>query len=492
MNVSLDITKEGIDRLRYGLFDGRRISADSLTPEEVNVLKEVYGNETKPSRKNTTSDEQYYNRLDYWTPINLAGLIVDKVASLLYSRGVNRQVTDELLQAKMKSIYLNKETSMLLMAKLASLGGYSAVRLHRNWLGEYTFNVFGLDDVHPMLNAQNPFGPVDGVIFSTVADANDIQYKTTKGVVEVTEIITRNQRDAQGRIVTPGVHKLFYNRDEQDLGFKGVNPLGDFLGVVWCRNVVHPNYAYGKSDILPLVNLVNQINELITDGIECAVFGVHSPIITDAPKDKISWKYSPRSILHAPKDTITRRLESGINNLSQLEEYLQFLLNNFHLTSRIPSVAVGDLKNIGALSSGRAYQIAMTPAKELITEKEFCAKEYEKEICKELVASMLYYGDLPGGFSAEKVYKLTESFTVEFEPLNMFEEEEVTIADESLTSQVSGNIRSQRDAVRVLHPDWSKDEIDLEVTQINAEKAESTDALEEEKLRQIRERLNNE
>jgi hypothetical protein len=94
-----------------------------------------------------------------------------------------------------------------------------------------------------------------------------------------------------------------------------------------------------------------------------------------------------------------------------------------HQTSRIPSVSVGDLTGIGNLSSGKAYRIAMTPAIELVKEKEYAAKIAEMQLVKELCARMLYYGDLPGGLTVDNVNRMTEETVIEFEPLELYDDE---------------------------------------------------------------------
>lgn len=491
MIINPQMTKKDLDKLRWesSVVNGLLMeNPTTLTPKEIQNLKDHYTNDVLPRRVNTTSDKSYHKRLDYWNPINYIGMIVDKLASMLYSREVTRTVENEQLQEYINNTFRNKESVMLLMAKLASLGGYAAIRLRRKWTGERTFSVYGLDDVTPLLDPHNPFGPIEGIIFHYNTDGYSLGFN--KKEVEVTELITKNHRDAEGNIVAPGVHKLFYDNAEQDLGFNGINPLGDFLGVVWCRNIVHPMYASGKSDVLQLLSLVENINELICDGMECAAFGVHSPVVATGVKGKIEWEYEPRAVWTASDGAEVKRLESSISNLEDLEKFLQFLVNEFHMSSRVPSVAVGDLKNIGNLSSGRAYQIAMTPTTELIKEKEYCAKEYELELVRELAASLLYYEEIDGSFTAENVYEITKSFEIQFEPMNMFEDPTKNFVDEPLTSRVAGGITSVEVAIRELHPDWNAEQIKLELQTIEATKVNDTAMLEEQKLQQMRDRIN--
>lgn len=424
VHINPDISYRDLNAIKFQLAPlSNKDSAD---------LKALYNNDPTPMRQEAMSDNGYGERVNNWTPVGLTGMIVDKVASLLYARDVQRVVTNATLNAKLKDIYANKDSDFMRVAKLSSLAGYGVIRVRRNWAGEYIFDTFGLDDVFPILDALNPHGPVQGIIFEYFTDNPPFKFELDFGkIVHVIEIITRNVRDDQGRVVTPGIHKLFVEGKPVDLGFDNLNPLGDYLGAVWFRGTDHPFLATGKSDILPLMNTLNGINELLTDGRELMVWGIHSPIITNGKMQK-SWLYSPRSVWPVDGDDVwVKRLESGTGNINDLSTLLEHMMNMLHQTSRIPSVSVGDLTGVGNLASGKAYRIAMTPALELIKEKEYAATIAERQLLKELTAKMLYYGDLPGGLSVQTVNNYNQGAEIIFAPLDLYEDETEVVKPQS-------------------------------------------------------------
>jgi hypothetical protein len=227
------------------------------------------------------------------------------------------------------------------------------------------------------------------------------------------------------------------------------------------------------------------------------MWSLHSPVVTNAQGD-LKWQYGPRSIWKATgsesADVWVKRLESGVGVLPNLIEFIRLLTNDLHQTSRVPSVSVGDLDGIGKASSGRAFEIAMTPAKELVAEKENAAVPQEYLLMEELVARMVYYGDLTGKtYSLEghnmpdaiDIRKRLEKMEITFTPLSFPQE----VIPETISGQVAAKIRSQKDAIQHLHPTWSEDKVDEEVKQIAGESGTDGDTSAESNIAALRARI---
>lgn len=250
--------------------------------------------------------------------------------------------------------------------------------------------------------------------------------------------------------------------------------------------------------MLPIYQTLVRLNELLTDGTELLQWALHSPVITNA-KGKLDWKYSPRSIWQdttaSPDNPLmVKRLESGLDGLESLQAFIEMLVQAVHRDSRIPAVAVGALSGLGGASSGRAFEIAMTPAKELVAEKENVCIPQEIELMEELAARMIYYGDLSG-----KTYRfenfdmpdpmalrtLLKDASVSFAPLTFPQE----VVPETITGQVAGGVRSREDAIQHLHPTWNETQVQEEIKRIDADAQQTGDQSAEANIAAMRARL---
>ncbi len=286
----------------------------------------------------------------------------------------------------------------------------------------------------------------------------------------------------------PGIYKAYVDDKEIKTPSGGINPLGDYLGAVYWRGLDHPFESWGKSDILPLYETLVAINELFTDGRELMTWSIHSPVVITNAEGQVNWDYSPRSILKVSggvdSPVNVKRLESGTQTFNDFGAFIDMLLAQFHQTSRIPSVAVGDLNGIGKASSGRAFEIAMIPLKELIDEKETVCVPQELELMREILAKQAYYGDITGymvnynGYSMPNVKRinlLTQDARIEFAPIAFPD----VVVGETLSGQVASGIRSQENAIQTLHEEWGSKQVQDEVNQIASESTVETDALAE-------------
>ena len=443
-------------------------------------LKNMYDNSTSPIRHPGSSDRVYAGRLEAFTPISFTAMIVDKIAGLLYSRDVERKLRSSVHNKALQEIYKGTDSAFMRLAKISSLCGYAALRLKRKWDGTMTFVTYGFSEVQPLFDPDDPHGNPLGLVFdvNTSALPRWAQDQVAqRPIYRFQEMITRHIRDEHGRIEEPGVYRAFVNDQEVTTPSQGLNPMGDYLGAVYWRGLDHPFDPRGKSDIIPLLDTLVALNELMTDGREVMIWGLHSPIITNAA-GLLDWKYTPRSVFQikavagdaAPFAT---RLNSATNSIADFKIFADLLLDVFHQSSRIPSVSVGSLVGLGQASSGRAFEIAMTPAKELIAEKENTCIPQELILMQEILAKMIYYGDVAGrtyrfqGIDMPDpmfINNLMKGATIVFSPIALPQENTA----ETRSTQVAGKIKSREQAVREIHPSWSQTEVDAELALIDA------------------------
>lgn len=492
-----DTTEQTVTQALMGLVN----TETPIHGEIIIKLKELYDNTTDPLRPPKMSDRIYNGRLESFTPIAFTSLLVDKIATLLYGRKVTRSYGVPELDERIKKTYANARGVMMRLTKIASLCGYGAIRIIRTWDGNYKFALYGFNDVKPIFNPEDPYGHIDGIVFDILTEelpdwVMELNTIPKKSVHRFEEKITRHKRSQSGEIMVPGEYHVKVDGKEIKTPYKGLNPLGDYLGAVWWRGLDHPFNAWGKSDILPLLTTLESVNELFTDGRELMIWGLHSPVITNVT-GKVDWSYEPRAVWHIDSnanidgDVFVKRLENNAHSITDLKEFINMLIQELHVTSRIPSVSVGDNAGLGAASSGRAFEIAMTPAKELISEKENCAIPQELELMEELLAKMIYYGDVSGKLNPtpdpREINKIMDNASIDFTPISFPQE----VIAETLTGEVMGKIRSQRDAIKHLHPTWDDNMVDEEIKRINEDTGTSEEQ-ERNKLEELRSRINEE
>ena len=479
-------------------------SAPGIDIATMKDLKDLYDNTKGPARYASMSAVSAQGRREAWTPWAFTKLIVDKIAALLYGRTVERVTgMGEEIDARFDLIYKPARGVFMRLSKMASLAGYAVIRIRRDWSGAYGFRLHGFDEVEPVLDPANPSGLPLGVKFQLllselprwVLELNPNLKRERVYVFE--ELITRHERDESGNIVSPGVYEVLVEGKRVRNPYGGLNPLGDYLGCVWWRGLEHPFNAWGGSDILPVYNTLVRLNELLTDGTELLQWGLHSPVITNM-QGKMEWKYSPRAIWKVEgtgtEGLFVKRLESGLAGLPGLLELIEYMTQGIHRDTRIPSVATGDLNGIGKAPSGRAFEIAMTPAKELVAEKENVCIPQELELMEEIAARMIYYGDLKGktynleGFDMPDPMALRMAMaesSVSFTPLSFPQE----VVAETLTGQVVSHIRSREDAIQELHPSWNETQVAEEIKRIDADSQASGDQSAEANIAALRARL---
>ena len=243
------------------------------------VLKNYYNNSVSAVKQPGMSARIYNGRKEAFIPIAFTSMLVDKIAALQYSRWVDRSIEDEKLSKILDRVYQGSQSTFMRLAKISSLCGFAAVRLSRKWTGEIKFITYGFDEVRPILDPEDPHGKTLGMVFDVLTQdlpswINRAEIGEMNGSYHFVEMITRHIRDDNGEIVEHGVYRAFVDEKEVTTPFEdNVNPLGDYLGAVYWRGLDHPFDPRGKSDILPLLQMLESINELMTDGKESCLPG---------------------------------------------------------------------------------------------------------------------------------------------------------------------------------------------------------------------------
>lgn len=481
------------------------LKGSELTLERMAGVKELYDNVLKPLRTPSMSDRTYERREEAWTPVAFTAMIVDKIASLIYSRSINRTLVDEAMTKIITESYKQQDAIFIQVTKLASMGGFAALRIRRHWDKTITFSCYDFSEVRPILDPDNRHGKPIGIVFDVTTDhlpdwARAQISNKDDSVYQFQEMITRHVRDEDGRIAEAGKYLAWVDGKPINTPTDGLNPLGDYLGAVYWRGGDHPFNPYGKSDVLPLYETLVSLNELMTDGRENITWNIHSPIITTAAGD-IKWKMGADSIIQLKQNTEAevwvKRLEKGTDTITDFIQFLEVVINIFHQTSRIPSIAVGDLTGIGQVaSSGVALQIAMTPAIELVAEKEKTIIPQELYLMEEIFAKKIYYGDMPGKtypFEGLKmpdplaINAIMEGATVEFAPIEMPRQ----TVPESISGLVTAKLQSRKKSIKELHPAWTDEMIDEEIKEIESETSAGPDALAEQNRAELLAQMNN-
>lgn len=458
-----------------GLMDVLR-SNDRREHQALARASQLYDNLTEPEWSNAMSPSDYQNKKRCWAPVALTSVIVDKIASALYgNRGVFRSTGDTTLDKILQPVWADMGRVMTRVSKVASIGGNDTVKVTSKYPSRVKYGDYGIGNVVPLLDPADPHGRPLGLIFEyltgdmKVSDQIAAYMRPQKtSVHRVVEIVTRNVRNDDGEIIEPGVHRLFVDEREVNLGNGGYNPMGDFLGNVYWRSADHPTSPFGRSDIIPLIKTLDAINTTICLANEKLVWNVFAPIWTNV-RGKIELRFAPGEIWQAQQDDAKLERIDTDPDVTPVLDLVNFLVSMVHETSRVPSVSTGDLEHIGNLSSGRAFEISMIPLVDLLKEKEACAISQEKELVGETIAWMAYSG-LIGGFTvpspirglppqpdAMKIAEIVDSTVIEFTPITY--PHTATEQVQYISSAVDKGLMSKEEGIGLLHPTWDEGRI---------------------------------
>jgi len=475
--VSPDLSYEALMRLL------RRV--DKREREEIARASLLYDNSTEPIKLASMNDDDIRSKERCWIPVDITSVIVDKIATALYGRSVSRTTGNAALDEALSYTWRNMPRTMLRVSKVASLVKNDTIGIGIQFPGRVKYLDYGAGNTVPLLDPDDPHGRPIGVIHEYFSDSRDVTSQITtyltgseRNIKHIVEIITRHQRDEEGNITIPGIHILFEDGKRVVLEDEGYNVLGDFLGCVFWRSSDHPDDAMGRSDVIPLIKTLDGLNDLLCTANEKILWNVHSPIVTNIRTDPKGLRYGPGemwALSGMGQGEFFKRLESDAN-ISPIMELVHTIITLVHETSRVPSVATGDLEHIGNIASGRAFEIAMIPLSDLMKEKEVVAVNQEIELMAESIAKLAYHGYLDGLTTPSqygnwlepdtlKIMELMEGAKVEFEPItypaNKYEE--IT----SITGAVNGNVMSLETGIKELHPRWDEKQITNEVELID-------------------------
>ena len=479
--------------------------------EAINEAQRLYDNTTEPERSASISDETYKSRCEAWTPVTYTAMLTDKIADMLVGRNCTRTTGntswDKVLEEAVWGA-MPRFTSRI--TKLAILGGATGVRLRPSWPYGVEYSDLGLNSVTLLYDPENPHGRPIGYVYDVLINTIEAQEgEVVKGSekqepVHLQEIETRHIRDEVGNIVVPGIHCLYLDGNPIPLDDGGYNLLGDYLSTVYWRCMDHPTDVGGRSLIVPLLQQLNGLNEMLTDGREKEVWGLHSPIWTDTAS-KPDIKYGPRSILVlGPRPDGTPGTIGRLQNDTDFDGYLAFLktyVNMLHSNARVPSIGVGDLDGIGVVgSSGRSYEIALSPLLDLIRQMELVEVQQELELIETTVAFLAYYehdgftGLLEPNPNSEygqpdmiKIKAALSAAAVEWEPIRLAEDK--TEKANRLAAMVGAVIMSEEVAIREYHPSWSDEQIKAELEKVGKSDSQQVDAGSELRIRLAQARM---
>ena len=163
---------------------------------------------------------------------------------------------------------------------------------------------------------------------------------------------------------------------------------------------------------------------------------------------------------------------------------LDRMIGLVHETSQVPEVAVGDLEHIGSLSSGRAYEVAMSPLLDLVAMREEIYTQQELEVMELSIAGLAHVGKLKGytkpafGIAnmpdAEKIRKAMAGASIEFAPVKVARDD---LTDAQVHStRIASNYESEEQAIRATHPNWDDKKVLEELKKAGSDEVAKVDA----------------
>jgi len=476
----------------------------------MNLHMDYYRNEVKPAHPQSMSEETFRDRVASWVGVPLASLLVNTIGAALYNRDVSRTTGNEAFDKALEGVWSTMRQTMLQNARLASVIGDTVIRISPDWRAGLRLSVWDGRHIVPIYNPDDP-QEVIGIIYDYIADTAQSQIaRALRGqghAEERIEIVTRHIRNPMtGAIEQPGIRARFIDGKRvpwtDDSAVDGFNPLGDFLDGVFWRNSLDPTATRGMSDLAHMIPMLASINEETTDAELLLRWNVY-PIIWTTAEVEEAPDYSHKALWALGERSNGQPGEAGMlewsGNLDGFRTHFDHLLGLLHETARVPAIATGDLTHIGELSSGRAYEIAMRPYLDLISERERLCEVQELDLMRSMIALLAYMGKAPFtgltqnyglGFDQPdplKIDKATETADIEYEPIRLAEDE--TQEAMAHSTRIGAGFESIETAIRETHPDWTDDDIREELERVGSGAATVTDASADLRIQQQQEEL---
>ena len=476
-------------------FEGLLEEYDKRDIEAVNDSRRLYSGTSKPKKPPSMSAERWKELCDEWTPAPLLKVIVKKIVNLMYGRDVERTSGDKAVDALLEPIWDYLKLFMPDSCTMAGIDGDGAIRMMPDWEHGIHLTWWDANHIVPIYDPETL--RVVGMVYDALSDDMRSQIARALGgkgkVEDVKELVTRHIRDPlTGEILQPGIRARFVDGKRVpwdgglDPDIDGINPLGDYLDCVFWRNDSGIGSIRGQSDAACIKPLLHSINERLVQNNMVIRYSAYPVITTTA-----SFRGNPS--VHAGK--VFQLGADSAGNPAQME-YLEWsqnmdgamavlnrLVGLVHEISQVPEVAVGDLEHIGSLSSGRAYEVAMSPIIDLVRMRERLYTWQERQLMELCVAGLAHVGLLSGYTTPfggidnvpdmQKIKDLIGEASIEFDPVRVARDE---LTDAQVHSmRIASGYESEYEAIKATHPQWAEDKVLEELKRTGADQTQKVD-----------------
>jgi hypothetical protein len=487
-----DITKDIV----AATFDDLLNKYESRHLELQNDYADLYHASTLPEKPKTMSLDRWHEIEAAWVPVPLLKVIVSKIASMMYGRAVDRTSGSDEIDKLLEPIWTLQKRLMPKVCKSAGLMGDGALRITPDWYSGITLRWWDGRHINPIYDPNTL--EIVGMFYDVLADPLSSQVNRLLGgsgdVKDIKELVTKHIRDPlTGEILQEGIRARFVDGkpvpwdESTPPELDGLNPLGDYLDCVFWRNDDAITGIRGASDAEAIAPLLNSINEMLVQGSMVIKYNAY-PVITTTAQFKKNPSVHAGKIFQLGTDGNGNPATMGYLEWSQeMKGYMDMfnrLMSLVHETSQVPAVAVGDLEHIGSLSSGRAYEVAMSPLLDLISMREEIYTQQELEVMELSIAGLAHVDRLKGltteqfGIAnmpdAGKIKALMATATVEYAPVKVARDE---LSDAQVHSmRISSGYESEEQAMRATHPNWSDEKVLEELEKTGADEVKKLDA----------------
>jgi hypothetical protein len=503
-DLTKDVVYESLQR--YLQMNDNRTNADMKTAGE------LYDNTVVPVLPDTMQQDLKDEYSQTFTPIPIGRLIVQKISNAMYGRSIQRTTGSEDLDKEWAQIFSRISVQAPIACRACSTYGDAAIRIVRNYRG-LILTLFTGKQIHPLYDPEAPDDQPVGMIYTyqmqTVDDQIRAKLQGQHKAVLVEEIITRHQRDIDGKIVIPGIRakfvegqRIWYSDDDP-----GLNPYGDFLDCSYWRNSMEIHSHRGESDIIPLQKLLEQINNTVTDSKIFLKWNQWPLLYTSAMDDKTNpMKYHWRAFnfLGETSDgspATMGKIDMNAEQIGGYIEFLNYLMQMVSMTSRVCAVSIGDTTNVGQLASGIALQVAMIPLTDMIDERTPLFVSQELDLMRTIMAVQAVHNSdtaiLTAEIPGEGVNWLTPSWETVTEILAGADVEfgAMAIAKSALEEaqvhsiRIAAGYESERTAIEATNPTWTETDVLAELDRIGAGSAQQLDTSAQSRVEAMRQAM---
>lgn len=468
---------------------------DKRELQKIDDARALYSATTEPKKPASMSRERWDEVRAEWTSVALLKVIVKKIVTLMYGRDVERTTGQKDIDTLLEPIWDYLALFMPSSCTMAGVDGDGAIRMIPDWENGITLTWWNAKHIVPIYNPENL--RIVGMVYDALADDMRSQIARAVGgkgkTRDVKELITRHIRDPlTGEITQPGIRARFVDgvRVPWDGGLSpdidGLNPLGDYLDCVFWKNDNSLGGIRGESEAECVRPLLHSINERLVQNNLVIRYNAY-PIL----KTTAHFKDNPS--VHAGKvfqlgvdsagNPATMDYLEWSQDLKASLEVLDKLLAFVHEITQVPELAVGQLTNLGNLSSGRAYEVAMSPILDLIRMRERLYTWQELGLMELCVAGMAHVGKLKGYTTPfggienvpdmKKIKTVMTDASIEFDPVRVARDE---LTDAQVHSmRIAAGYESEYEAITATHPQWPEEKVLEELKCTGADATQKVD-----------------